>query len=162
MAYRYDTYCGVYCGACHALRATEEGRVEEQAKAWGRDPEEVRCHGCKSDVFSGHCRAWGIKSCAVEREVEFCFECAEYPCDRLIAFRDDEWPHHSAVTRNLAELERLGLARWLEVQAARWRCPACGHKTSWYDETCPDCGSKVVSSRDEEQTAGKPQDQGGR
>ncbi len=161
MTYRYDTYCGLYCGACHALRATEEGRVEEQAKAWGRDPEEVMCHGCKSDVLSGYCRTCGIKACAVERHVEFCFECTEYPCERLIAFRDDEWPHHSAVTRNLAELERLGLAQWLEVQTARWRCPACGRKTSWYDETCPGCGSEVVSSRDEEQETGRAKRQGG-
>ena len=161
MTFRYDTYCGLYCGACHALRATEEERVEQQAKEWGRDPEEIRCHGCKSDVLSGYCRTCEITACAVSKGIEFCYQCTDYPCDRLITFRDDDWPHHSAITRNLAELERLGHAEWLAAQAARWRCPACGRKTSWYDETCRACGAEVVSSRGEEGKPGEGGDQGG-
>ena len=147
---RYDTYCGLYCGACPVLRANEENRVAKQAEEWKTQPEEITCHGCKSDVLSGYCRSCEIKACAVEKGLEFCVDCTEYPCACLVAFRDDEWLHHSAITRNLMELERIGLVRWLEAQAARWRCPACSHRTSWYDETCSACGANVVSSCDEE------------
>ena len=161
MGTRYDTYCGLYCGACFVMRVNEEGRVEEQAEEWDREPKEITCHGCKSGVNSGYCRTCGIKACAVERGFEFCVDCTEYPCDRLIAFRDDEWPHHSAVTRNSEDLARLGLERWLDKQAERWRCPACGHRTSWYDDTCADCGALVSSSRNEDSDVVEPEHKGG-
>ncbi len=151
MTFRYDSYCGLYCGACFVMRANEEGRVAEQAREWEREPNEITCHGCKSNVNSGYCRACGIKACAMERGLEFCVDYSEYPCERLIAFRDDEWSHHSAITRNLAELSKLGLQQWLKAQAARWRCPSCGHRTTWCDETCHACGAAVVPNRDEEQ-----------
>jgi len=145
----------------HVLCANEEDRVAEQAAEWKTQAEEITCHGCKSDVLSGYCRSCEIKACAVEKGLEFCVDCAEYPCDRLIAFRDDEWPHHSVVTRNSEELGRIGLERWLEAQAQRWRCSACGQRTSWYDETCSACGVNVVSSRDEEKQTVESQPQGG-
>ena len=151
MTTRYDTYCGLYCGACSVMRANEEGRIKEQAKEWERQPEEITCHGCKSGVLSGYCKTCEIKACASEKGLEFCIECEAYPCKPLIAFRDDEWPHHSVVTRNSDDLKRRGLERWLQDQAKRWSCPTCSHRTSWYDQTCPSCGEVVVSSRDEEQ-----------
>ena len=153
MAYRYDTYCGLFCGACPILRATREGRVEEQAAEWETTPEEITCHGCKSDVVSGYCQGCEMKACATARGLEACAHCIEYPCDRVAAFRDDEWPHHSVVVRNSEALAEVGLRQWLEDQAARWRCSACGGETTWYDETCPACAAAVTSSRDEEAAA---------
>ena len=161
METRYDTYCGLYCGACSVMRANEQGLVEETAAEWETKPEDITCHGCKSDVLSVYCRTCEIKACAVEKGIEFCADCSAYPCERLIAFRDDEWPHHSVVTRNSDEIRQLGSEHWLESQAKRWRCSACSHRTTWYDETCPSCLSDVVSSRDEEQNAEDSEAQGG-
>jgi len=42
MPFRYDTYCGLYCGACEILLANEKGSVEALAQAWNRDPESLR------------------------------------------------------------------------------------------------------------------------
>lgn len=150
MTYRYDTYCGLYCGACFVMRVNQEGRIDEQAKEWDRTPEEITCRGCKSGVVSGYCKTCEIKVCAIDRGLEFCADCADYPCDRLRTFRDDEWPHHSIVTCNSDELQRVGVEEWLKAQDLRWRCPSCSRRTSWYDDACPDCGGEVVSSRDDE------------
>ena len=32
MKFRYDTYCGLYCGACPVILAIEENRLEEFAE----------------------------------------------------------------------------------------------------------------------------------
>jgi len=150
MAYRYDTYCGLYCGACTVLRANELGTLEQTAERWGTETADLRCHGCKSDVRSVYCRDCSIRSCAVSRGVEFCFACDEYPCAQLAAFRNDRYAHHSIVLRNLEFIRAHGLDAWLEEQAARWRCPTCGTRFVWYDETCGACGAAVQSCVDEE------------
>lgn len=159
MDYRYDTYCGLYCGACPILRANRQGVVEEQAAEWKTTPEEITCHGCKSSVVFGYCRTCEMKACAAERELEACVECGDYPCERVTAFRDDAWPHHSVVVRNSEALRAVGLQEWLEDQVCRWRCSECGSETTWYDEACPSCGAAVASSRAEE--AAMRADEGG-
>jgi hypothetical protein len=161
MGDRYETYCGLYCGACPAFRATQEGKIVEQAAQWQASPKDVTCQGCKSIVVSVYCRTCDLKSCAQERGVDSCAECDAYPCERLTAFRDDDAPHHSVVVRNLDRLAQTGLKRWLEEQAARWRCPVCGYRTTWYDETCAGCGAAVTSSKDEDREMRAKGDKGG-
>jgi hypothetical protein len=149
MKYRYDTYCGLYCGACPILRANERGTVEEIAKAEKMKPEDLECHGCKSDKVAVFCRDCAFKTCAPEKGLEFCGECEDYPCDDLGKFRNDEWPHHSVVLSNLGKIRRDGLDAWLKERAQRWSCKECGTEFSWYDERCEKCGSKLYNCRDE-------------
>jgi hypothetical protein len=58
-------YCGLDCNECKAFKATQTKDVEWKkriAKHWSDQseikfkPEDVDCHGCKSDVISGFCR----------------------------------------------------------------------------------------------------------
>lgn len=114
---------------------------------------ELTCHGCKTSVRAVYCARCPIRACAVARGVEFCFQCGDYPCAKLLAFRDDEHPHHSAVLRNLERLREVGLDRWLDEQVARWSCPTCHRSFSWYEERCLACGGRLTSCRDEEDAA---------
>ncbi len=150
MKLRYDTYCGLYCGACHVLIANRKGIVEETARKWEMDPEDIHCHGCKTDVTSVYCRTCDIKECAENRSTEFCFQCEEYPCPRLVEFRNDECPHHSVVLKNLDIIGKEGVSTWLDQQESRWSCPECQTQFGWYDEVCTECGKKVYSCKDEE------------
>lgn len=150
MSYRYDTYCGLYCGACETLVANEENKVEELAMIRGRKPQDLVCNGCKTSKNTSFCSKCKIKKCAREKNVEFCSECPEYPCPQLLSFRDDQYPHHSIIIKNLDELKKNGPESWLKEQASRWSCPKCGAKYSWYSGKCKQCGSKVFNSRDEE------------
>lgn len=152
MEFRYDTYCGLYCGACDVLIANKNGNVEKLAKAWNMKPEKLRCHGCKTEIISSFCATCDIKKCAEKenKKVDFCFQCAEYPCARLVEFKNDKYPHHSVVLKNLDIIHDKGIDKWLEEQNSRWSCPNCGTKFSWYDKVCQNCGEKLYSCEDEE------------
>lgn len=150
MRYRYDTYCGLYCGACAVLIANREGILEESAQEWEMDPEDLKCHGCKSRTMAIYCKTCDIRQCAEDNQVDFCFQCTEYPCTRLVEFRNDECPHHSVVFQNLETIQKKGVQKWLEEQESRWSCPECGKKFAWYDDTCKKCGTKLYNCKNEE------------
>ncbi len=150
MKFRLDTFCGLYCGACDVLQANVSGTVETLAQAWGTQPEQLRCRGCKSEVNAVYCVDCSIRGCSQRRGVEYCFQCSDYPCTHLEDFRSDECAHHSVVLRNLDEMRRLGPDRWLEEQRLRWSCPHCGVAFTWYDKTCGGCGGEVTNCEDEE------------
>lgn len=150
MDYRYDSYCGLYCGACPILVANQKGAVDELAKKIEMDAADLVCAGCKSGARKAPRADCEFVLCALGKGVEFCVDCDEYPCGRLTDFRDDKWAHHSAVTRNLDRLKEVGLAAWLAEQDARWTCPACGARFDWYDEKCPDCGAETFDARAED------------
>jgi hypothetical protein len=148
--FRYDTFCGLYCGACDVLIANKNDAVDALAQAWNLEPEQLRCCGCKSAVNAVYCVDCDIKRCAESKGVEYCFECGEYPCSRLVAFRNDEHSHHSVVLQNLGLVQSQGIEQWLEQQRDRWSCPNCGTEFSWYARTCAACGGELYSCEDEE------------
>jgi hypothetical protein len=150
MAFRYDTYCGLYCGACPVLVANETGQLAETARKWDMKPEELVCGGCKSGVECVYCRSCRLKACAQDKQIESCVECAEYPCLQLIDFRNDSHPHHSAVLGNLSRIRKIGVRNWLTEQKTRWSCSMCGTRFTWYDETCAQCGSRLYNCRSED------------
>jgi predicted RNA-binding Zn-ribbon protein involved in translation (DUF1610 family) len=150
MDYRYDTYCGLYCGACPVLVANQKGTVDELAREFEANPAELVCAGCKSDTLAPFCADCRFIPCAREKGVEFCVGCDEYPCERLTEFRDDKWAHHSVITKNLDRLKEVGLEAWLAEQDKRWSCPTCGARFAWYDEECRDCGAGTYDARAEE------------
>jgi hypothetical protein len=150
MEFRYDTFCGLYCGACDVSQANRSGTVAALARDWGMEPDQLRCQGCKSAVNAVYCIDCDIKACASSRTVEYCFQCADYPCVRLLTFRDDDSAHHSVVSNNLDRLREQGLDRWLAEQRLRWTCPSCGAETTWYETACRACGGQLYNCQDEE------------
>ena len=150
MLFRYDTYCGLYCGACPALVANEAEQVPETARRWDIKPGEPLCNGCKSGVESVYCQDCQIRQCAQDKQIEFCVECDEYPCQQMIDFRNDSHPHHSAVLVNLSRIQKIGVRNWLTEQKSRWSCPECGTRFTWYDETCEQCRSKLYNCQSED------------
>jgi predicted RNA-binding Zn-ribbon protein involved in translation (DUF1610 family) len=144
MEFRRDGYCGLYCGACPNLLATEHGTLEGLAKIRQTKPEESICYGCKSEKVTSWCTTCAIKLCAQNKGYEFCFECDELPCDKMTTFIEDErCPYHLGVMKNLDFIRQNSVEAWLQAQDARWRCPECGTKFAWQDETCKNCGSAV-------------------
>ncbi len=139
--HRFDTYCGLYCGACGLLLKTKKGeRIED----------DLKCGGCKSHLLSRYCEKCDIRDCASSREIEFCFLCDEYPCSKLLDFKEDTDPHHSVILKNLEDLQRVGLKTWLREQKVRWKCSNCGRSFGWYDGTCDNCGEELFDCRKEE------------
>ena len=84
-------YCGDICEICPRYTATQSGdekRLKEVADMWlmigWRDtvvpPEELTCNGCESLEI---CEL-GIRDCVLEKGLDSCGECFEYPCSKLI------------------------------------------------------------------------------
>jgi hypothetical protein len=149
-AKRLDAYCGLWCGACDVMEANRRGTVEQLAAAWHGTVDELRCDGCKTATIAIYCRDCTFRACAQRRGLEFCSECAGYPCAELTAFRNDENPHHSIVMHNLDRIAAIGGPAWCEEQRIRWSCPACGERFTWYAESCPSCGGAVRNAIQEE------------
>ena len=146
MEFHKDGYCGLYCGACPNLLATENGTVDELANIRNKPPEEIVCYGCKSERVTPWCTICNIKQCAREKGYEFCGECPEMPCDILTNFIEDQnYPYHLGVMKNLKTIGEQGVAAWLEEQDSRWRCTQCNTKFAWQDEMCSSCGSPVAN-----------------
>ena len=123
MKERLDSYCGMYCGAC-----STEG-----------------CDGCKSlsgETWSPDCK---MKACAIDKGIESCCFCSDYPCHHIMAFDSDGYRHHRTALPNGRRLKEVGLAVWLEEQKQRWSCKQCGEAYTWFEDTCRSCGSALFS-----------------
>jgi len=128
-------YCGLYCGLC-----STKTRLPEQAAAlrktlaqdgWEYYGEYVvpgfgafweglgkmiafgeNCPGCRGGCGDPDC---GIRKCAVERGVELCPLCAEFPCGHIDALAR-RYPNLIADGMRLAE---IGTEAWLLEQKER-------------------------------------------
>ena len=93
MMFEMIAYCGLDCNECKAFRATQLRDIEwkkQIAQHWSDQgeikfkPEDVDCHGCRSDLISGFCRKLcRIRPCAEEKKVKTCAHCNNYLCEKL-------------------------------------------------------------------------------
>jgi len=121
---RLAAVCGLYCGECNIYKAShgdaelQRHIAEKVSEATNKEvkPEEVKCEGCWGPPevnWSPDCR---MHSCAVERGYRFCFQCEEYPCGKLVMFKDKHYPH---VLDNLNRMKQIGVEAWLKEQKAK-------------------------------------------
>ena len=100
-------------------------------------------HGCKGCRIQDKKCAWVKKDCALlrRREVTFCFECVEFPCDNLREL-DQRHIHADGVSLidNLLRIREIGAEPWLREQEDTWSCPECGGALYIVDRECCDCG----------------------
>jgi hypothetical protein len=114
--------CGVYCGGCRRYQARTDKNLRQQiAEEKGIPVEELYvCAGCRPlggqvELAGGEpvCETY---ACAVnDKKVEFCYQCADFPCLKLApcADRAQQTPHNNKVY-NLVLLTKLGIDAWLE------------------------------------------------
>jgi len=85
--------CGLICTECPAYIATQEDDDQKRAKVaedwskWGEKLElkDVNCDGC---VETGKrlfrfCTTCGVRKCVLDRDMENCAHCDDYPCQKL-------------------------------------------------------------------------------
>lgn len=90
---RIIAYCGLICNDCPAFIATNENNKQkkiELANQWSSEnytvtPEDINCSGCRAGCNNTFkfCRECEIRLCGVEKEIENCAHCNEYPCNKL-------------------------------------------------------------------------------
>ncbi|MCR4405542.1 MAG: DUF3795 domain-containing protein [Anaerolineae bacterium] len=100
--------CGLYCGSCTELLLDDT------------------CHGCGCEC--GECAAGPHHNvcaiyhcCVIEKGLETCAGCDDFPCTQLIQFAYDPiWRTHLPVLENLRRIQRIGVEAWLDEQQAYW------------------------------------------
>ena len=160
--FNYDSYCGIYCGACDIMIAYKTGQKGRLASFWNEENVktfhratgtaydegkafQMKCHGCKSDDLFVNCKNCQIRVCAVERNLSHCIDCGEYPCGKITQMKKMEGllPHLKGNRSNLEMIRIAGLEKWLSEQEKRWKCPHCGENFSWYSGNCIKCGMNL-------------------
>lgn len=160
--FNYDSYCGIYCGACDIHQACRTGHKDYFASFWTEpvlralqktlgnteltsEALQIRCHGCKSDTVFINCTTCRIRSCAIERKIEHCIDCKEYPCPTHTEMRKISGllPHVTNNHPNLETIKKKGVQQWLAEQEKRWKCPDCQTSIAWYSGSCRACGKNL-------------------
>ena len=121
--------CGNNCGICVAFFGyTMRGRRRKQP-----------CRGCRARktrcaFLKQHCDA------LAKRRVHYCFECTEFPCERLTTldrrYRDK---YGMSVIENLKHIQRNGISQFLTDEQDKWKCPTCGGMKCVHTNTCYTC-----------------------
>jgi len=98
MAYSEVGFCGDYCGKCPNY------------------PDE--CQGC---IPSAHMDCHFV-SCCLQKKIEHCGFCEDFPCKKLSKFVPDDRPecppgYH---IENLRIRKTIGTKDWLAKQQAKW------------------------------------------
>jgi hypothetical protein len=100
--------CGLDCTVCDIRLATDDPEIAQRTADWFHTElgiklklEDVRCEGCKGDRakhWSPDC--WTLQCCVYDKGLEFCYQCEDFPCQKL-----NDWAEGSE--RYSKALERL-------------------------------------------------------
>lgn len=97
---KFAARCGIYCGDCEYR-------------------EKMNCPGCaaaKGKIFWGQCE---VAICCMDRKLDHCGLCPDFPCDTLRSFADDaEQGDDGLRIRNARAWATEGFAAWLEQKNA--------------------------------------------
>jgi len=124
MDYKHMTApCGIDCFNCPVYLANEnEGLRSVIAKRFNIPPEEAVCQGCRSEngtiAFLGMTEPCNVYKCIGPKDIDFCGDCGDFPCDHLHPYADlaSERPHNTKVF-NLCLIKKMGVEDWAENKA---------------------------------------------
>jgi hypothetical protein len=81
-------FCGYDCGHC-AARSDDRAERQKLVDGWKRlfghqkyTADNVRCDGCRAGARLADTECM-VRPCAVERKVESCADCPDFPCDKV-------------------------------------------------------------------------------
>ena len=145
--------CGLHCDICTMYRVYKDKNPD----LWQDTPKHFReqlgfqdtislkeatCEGCRSDVLFEYCKNCNIRKCVLEEKgLNWCYECEDFPCEKLIDFQS-YW--RMPIVENLREIKAIGVDKWLERKSKKWQCAQCGTKLHWFSfGKCPKCGQNM-------------------
>ena len=137
--------CGLHCGVCAIYIAHRDGNVrlkEKLTSHYGVGVEDLHCHGCLSDDVFFYCQVCAIKSCAGEKGIEGCHECADFPCGHIDAFPIPVGKRE--ILRSVPIRRALGTKRWMAEEEERYHCPSCGGALFRGAKRCHACGEATA------------------
>jgi hypothetical protein len=115
--------CGLDCFNCSVYRAGENVELRRKiSDNLGMPFEQAVCKGCRQEngkpAFLGWSEPCNVYRCITNRNLDFCSECSDFPCDNLHPYADraSEVPHNTKVF-NLCLIKKIGLEAWAKAKA---------------------------------------------
>ena len=106
------------------------------------------CPGCRT---KNHRCAFLKQHCELldKDEVEFCFECPDYPCTHLQKLEDRYTQKYKvSIFENLNFIRENGLKRFLKAQRERYHCTDCGETICVHTKICYSCSPPIHKKPD--------------
>lgn len=134
--------CGLFCASCTVYIGNQEDpeRLKIMAERLNCSTEELICEGCRSDKLALHCRNCSFKLCTKKKEVDFCGDCSEFPCDELKNFQK-QLPHRIELWDYQHRIKKVGFEKWFIEMNEHYACSKCGTLNSAYDLQCRSCNN---------------------
>jgi hypothetical protein len=133
MAVELIAPCGMNCALCSGYLAWRNGVKERGIRmpyCKGCRPREKVCAFLKRE-----CRF------LLDCKVEYCFQCGEYPCRRLLRIDARYRSRYSmSMIENLESIKKSGVSEFLRGEELKWRCPECGGVICCHNGLCFGCG----------------------
>jgi hypothetical protein len=99
--------CGLVCNNCDIYEASTNREIALNIANWFKKErnldvkiEDIGCNGCKGDRekhWSPDC--WILQCCVHNRGLEFCCECDEFPCEKLVEWANESERYSDALQR---------------------------------------------------------------
>jgi hypothetical protein len=102
--------CGLDCVNCELFKANGNRQAWERVAAkTGKSPEESACLGCRDGNGCVYFSGCETLACVKERGLDFCSDCADFPCQRLQPMAEGAafYPHNFKIY-NLALIKARG------------------------------------------------------
>jgi hypothetical protein len=120
---RMTSPCGLGCFNCLMYLAGEDEELRDKiSRSTGIPSERAVCKGCRGESgkpdWLNLPETCGVYECITKRDIDFCYQCPDFPCDHLHPYADraSEVPHNTKVF-NLCLMKRMGLESWANTKA---------------------------------------------
>jgi hypothetical protein len=122
-------YCGINCRTC-------VGFLGYKLNGEKTEP----CGGCRTrfkacTFFEKHC-----KNLANRDKNEYCFECPNFPCDKLKEIdRYYAGKYGVSIIESFRHIKTKGMNDFLKSEEEKWKCPTCGGVICAQTKRCYTC-----------------------
>jgi len=125
--------CGLNCAKCDIYKAgLGDEKLRNEIVEWFRKernktvkPEQVRCDGCRGPLESHWSSNCAMLTCSKKRELQYCFQCEDFPCEIVNKFSSDGVAHHKRTIENSKRLKGIGIEAWIAEQKRKGQCVFC-------------------------------------
>jgi hypothetical protein len=115
--------CGLDCFNCPVYLARENEELRAIiARHLGIPLEQAVCEGCRNENgvidFLDMTEPCSVYKCIEQKNISFCCDCSDFPCDHLHPYADEasNKPHNVKVF-NLCLIKKMGLEAWAQAKA---------------------------------------------
>jgi len=110
--------CGLDCFNCPSYEGIITEADKQKLSQYLNVPlEEAPCKGCRAEngkckfAINGQCATY---DCVQQKGVNYCYECADFPCKLLMpTLQGAQYPHNMKVF-NLCRMKNVGIEKWIE------------------------------------------------